>query len=67
MNSSLAADVLVYATIQVMRPPSEREDPAHYDGAAYFSHAGLTVWGRRGAEIRLQPEAEWQRLEQKPG
>ena len=66
MNSSLAADALAYATIQVMSP-SKREDPAHYDGAASLLHAGLTVWGRRRVEIRLQPEAEWQRLEQKPG
>eukprot|EP00974_Lingulodinium_polyedra_P131366 11217421-Lingulodinium_polyedra.AAC.1 len=66
MNSSLATDVLAYATIQVMRP-SEREGPARYDGAASLLHAGLTVWGRRGVEIRLQAEAEWQRLEQKPG
>ena len=66
MNSSLATDALAYATIQVMRP-SEREDRPHFDGAASLLHAGLTVWGRRGVEIRLQPEAEWQRLEQKPG
>ena len=66
MNSSLATDALAYATIQVMRP-SAREDRPHFDGAASLLHAGLTVWGRRGVEIRLQPEAEWQRLEQKPG
>jgi hypothetical protein len=66
MNSSLATDALAYATIQVMRP-SEREGRPHFDGAASLRHAGLTVWGNRGVEIRLQPEAEWQRLEQKPG
>ena len=66
MRSSLATDALDYATIQVMRP-SEREDRPHFDGAAYLLHAGLTVWGRRGVEIRLQLGAEWQRLKQKPG
>eukprot|EP00974_Lingulodinium_polyedra_P080333 7782295-Lingulodinium_polyedra.AAC.1 len=55
--------------------PSEREDPAHLDGAASLFHAGLIVWGKRGLEIRLMPAGtnsggesdEWQKFPQEPG
>ena len=44
LESRLHDDALAYAVIQVMRP-SDRSDPAHFDGAASLLHAGLTVWG----------------------
>ena len=47
--------------------PDEREDPPHFDGGASLLHAGLTIWGKRGLDVQLQPEAEWRRLHQKPG
>ena len=52
--------------------PSERQDPAHFDGAASLLHAGLTVWGRRGLEVRLAKPAqgapeEWKKFPQQPG
>ena len=46
MDSSFTKGVLACAAIQVARP-SEREGPAHYDGAAHLLQAGLTVWGGR--------------------
>ena len=38
MEQPLAEDAWAYAVIQVMKP-SEREDPAHFDGAASLLHA----------------------------
>ena len=66
MDNSLATNAWAYATIQVMKP-GEREDPPHFDGGASLLHAGLTIWGKRGMDVQLQPEAEWRRLHQKPG
>ena len=66
VDNSLATNAWAYATIQVMKP-SEREDPPHFDGGASLLHAGLTIWGKRGMDVQLQPEAEWRRLHQKPG
>ena len=57
LESHLHGDALAYAAVQVMRP-SERQDPAHFDGAASLLHAGLTVWGRRGLEVRLAKLAQ---------
>ena len=71
MASCLADDAFAYAIIQVMKP-SQRGGPAHFDGAASLLHAGLTIWGKRGLEIRLtapkkvEPE-EWQGFPQEPG
>ena len=71
LESRLHDDALAYAGIQVMRP-SDRSDPAHFDGAASLLHAGLTVWGRRGLEVRLAKPAqgapeEWKKFPQQPG
>ena len=57
LESRLHDDALAYAVIQVMRP-SDRSDPAHFDGAASLLHAGLTVWGRRCLEVRLAKPAK---------
>ena len=62
---------LAYAVVQVMRP-SERQDVAHFDVAASLLHAGLTVWGKRGLEVRLAKPAqgaleEWKTVPQQPG
>ena len=47
--------------------PGKRDDRAHFDGAASLLHAGLTVWGRRGLEIRPLPTDQWQNFPQEPG
>ena len=65
-GAPLAEDAWAYAVIQVMKP-GKRDDPAHFDGAASLLHAGLTVWGRRGLEIRPLPTDQWQNFPQEPG
>ena len=66
MERPLAEDAWAYAVIQVMKP-GKRDDRAHFDGAASLLHAGLTVWGRRGLEIRPLPTDQWQNFPQEPG
>ena len=66
MERPLAEDAWSYAVIQVMKP-GKRDDPAHFDGAASLLHAGLTVWGRRGLEIRPLPTDQWGNFPQEPG
>ncbi len=65
MGRTLAEDAWAYGIIQVTKP-SQRRDPAHFDGAASLLHAGLTGWGKRDVEIRPQPPDEGQRLPQVP-
>ncbi len=65
MGRTLAEDAWAYGIIQVTKP-SQRRDPAHFDGAASLLHAGLTGWGKRDVEIRPQPPDEWQRFPQVP-
>ena len=66
VDNSLATNAWAHATIQVMKP-GEREDPPRNDGGASLLHAGLAIWGKRGLDAQLQPEAERRRLHQKPG
>ena len=61
---------LTYGVLQVMKP-SERYDPAHFDGGASLLHGGLTIFGTRHLECKVAASAAgeeaWQVLPQRPG
>ena len=51
--------------------PSERYDPAHFDGGASLLHGGLTILGSRHLECMVAASAaseeDWAVLPQRPG
>ena len=51
--------------------PSERYDPAHFDGGASLLHGGLTIFGSRHLECMVAASAggkeDWEVLPQRPG
>ena len=69
-NTCFSDTALTYGVLQVMKP-SERYDPAHFDGGASLLHGGLTIFGSRHLECRVAASAaseeDWEVLPQRPG
>ena len=59
-----------YGVLQVMKP-SERYDPANFDGGASLLHGGLTIFGTRHLECKVVASAAgeeaWKVRRQRPG
>ena len=69
-NTCFSDTALTYGVLQVMKP-SERYDPAHFDGGASLLHGGLTIFGSRHLECMVAAsvasEEDWEVLPQRPG
>ena len=69
-NTCFSDTALTYGVLQVMKP-SERYDPAHFDGGASLLHGGLTIFGSRHLECMVAASAaseeDWEVLPQRPG
>ena len=69
-NTCFSDTALTYGVLQVMKP-SDRYDPAHFDGGAPLLHRGLTILGSRHLEcmmvVSVASEEDWEVLPQRPG
>ena len=66
MHEDMRDNTLVYASVQVMKI-GERDYGWHTDGGASLLHAGITIFGTRQMQVRLESDGSYISLVRQPG
>ena len=66
MEEDFADNAFVYASVQLLKI-GEREDGWHTDGGASLLHAGVTLFGSRTLQVKLEDAPGCISLPQRPG